>query len=104
MRGQQDSQRVLFDTIDLELMIPKDHLLRRIDKHLDFDFIYELTEPLYCQGNGRPSVDPVLFFRMQLVNYLYWMKSDCELCRGMHLNLAKYCGQDPPGCRIGAPA
>jgi len=88
VQGQQDSQRVLFDTIDLELMIPKDHLLRRIDKRLDFDFIYELTEPLYCQGNGRPSVDPVLFFRMQLISYLYGMKSDRELCREVHLNLA----------------
>ena len=61
MQGQQNSQHVLFDTIDLELMIPKDHLLRRIDKHLDFDSIYELMEPLYCQCNGRPLSIPCCF-------------------------------------------
>ncbi len=47
MQGQQESQRALFDTIELEKMIPYDHLLCRIDKAIDFDFIYELTAPLY---------------------------------------------------------
>ena len=46
MQGQQDSQRVLFDTIDLENLIPADHLLRRIDAQIDFDFIYRVTEGL----------------------------------------------------------
>jgi len=64
VQGQQGAQRELFDTIDLETLIPDDHLLRRIDKQIDFNFIYELTEPLYCADNGRPSIDPVLFFRM----------------------------------------
>ena len=88
MQGQQDSQRVLFDTIELERLVPDDHLLRRIDARIDFDFIYEVTKGLYCADNGRNSVDPVLFFRMQLISYLYGMKSDRELCREVHLNLA----------------
>jgi transposase len=88
MQGRQGSQRVLFDTIDLERLIPADHLLRRIDARIDFDFIYELTQGLYCADNGRNSIDPVLFFRMQLISYLYGMKSDRELCREVHLNLA----------------
>ena len=88
MQGQQDSQRVLFDTVDLESLIPEDHLLRRIDARIDFDFIYDVTEDLYCADNGRNSIDPVLFFRMQLISYLYGMKSDRELCREVHLNLA----------------
>lgn len=88
MQGQQDSQRVLFDTVDLESLIPDDHLLRGIDARVDFDFIYEVTKDLYCADNGRNSVDPVLFFRMQLISYLYGMKSDRELCREVHLNLA----------------
>jgi len=88
MQGQQDSQRVLFDTIDLESLMPDDHLLRRIDARIDFDFIYAVTKELYCADNGRNSIDPVLFFRMQLISYLYGMKSDRELCREVHLNLA----------------
>jgi transposase len=87
VQGQQYCQRVFFDTIDLEAMIPRDHLLRCIDQKIDFDFIYELTRPLYCAGNGRPSIDSALFFRMQLISYLYGMKSDRELCREVYLNL-----------------
>ena len=87
MQGQQDCQRGFFYTIDLEAMIPRDHLLRRIDQKIDFDFICELIQPLYCAGNGRPSIDSVLFFRIQLISYLYGIKSDRELCREVHLNL-----------------
>ncbi len=88
MQGQQDSQRVLFDTIDLESLVPEDHLLRRIDAGIDFDFIYDVTKDLYCADNGRSSIDPVLFFRTQLISYLYGMEGDRELCREVHLNLA----------------
>ena len=88
MQGRQDFQRVLFDTVDLESLIPDDHLLRRIDARIDFGFIHDVTKDLYCADNGRNSIDPVLFFRMQLISYLYGMKSDRELCREVHLNLA----------------
>jgi len=86
--GKQPAQQDLFDTVDLAQLVPDDHLLRKIDKHVGLDFIYKLTEPLYCSDNGRPSIDPVLFFRMQLVSYLYGMKSDRHLCREVHLNIA----------------
>lgn len=88
MQGQQSGQRVLFDTVDIDSLVPEDHLLRKIDAELDFDFIYEVTKELYCADNGRNSIDPVLFFKMQLISYLYGMKSDRELCREVHLNLA----------------
>ena len=53
MQGQQNSQRLLFDTIDLESLMPDDHLLRRIDARTDFDFIYEVTKDMYCADNGE---------------------------------------------------
>lgn len=68
MQGKQTHQRELFSTIDLESFIPIDHLLRKVDKLLDLDFLYDLTEELYCMDNGRASIDPVLFFRMQLIS------------------------------------
>ena len=67
MQGQLSSQRELFSTIDLDEFVPNDHLLRKVDRIVDFDFLYELTAELYCPDNGRPSIDPVLFFRMQLI-------------------------------------
>ena len=88
MQGCDDSQQELICTVDLETFIPKDHLPRKIDKEVDLDFLYELTTHCYCNDNGRPSIDPVLFFRMQLINYLYGIESDRQLCREIHLNLA----------------
>ncbi len=55
---------------------------------VDLDFLYGLTEALYSPDQGRPSIDPVLFFRMQLVGYLYGIESDRQVCREIHLNLA----------------
>ena len=55
MQGQQDSQRVLFDTVDLESLIPDDHLLRRIDARVDFDFIYDVTKDLYLRPKMAAS-------------------------------------------------
>lgn len=44
MHSQQDSQRVLFDTVDLEGLIPDDHLPHRIDARIDFVLIDEVTK------------------------------------------------------------
>ncbi|MCE7913553.1 MAG: transposase [Nitrosomonas sp. PRO4] len=52
------------------------------------EFLYDLTEELYCLDNGRAYIDPVLFFRMQLISYLFRIESDRQLCRDIHLDLA----------------
>lgn len=62
MQGCHDPQRELFSTIDLENFIPNDPLLRKIDGIVDLDFLYDITASFYCADNGRPSIDPVLFF------------------------------------------
>ncbi|MGJ4849737.1 hypothetical protein ACH6CV_05750 [Bacillota bacterium Meth-B3] len=52
------------EIVILEQMIPEVHLLRRIDRAIDFSFIYKLCEPLYRLDNGRPAIRPELLFRM----------------------------------------
>jgi hypothetical protein len=64
MREKKYYQDRLSSTVNLAAMIPENHLLVRIDKALNLGFIYNLTTDLYCSDNGRPSIDPVLFFRM----------------------------------------
>ncbi len=51
MQDKQTCQQELFSTIDVESFIPKDHLLRKVDKLLDLEFLYDLTEELYCVDN-----------------------------------------------------
>ena len=51
------------EMVILEDLVPKDHLLRKIDKYIDFEFIRDKVRHLYCGNNGRPAVDPVLLFK-----------------------------------------
>ena len=61
-RGKMDRDMVEFVVIDQ--LVPKEHLLRKVDAAVDFTRLYELVEPLYCEDNGRPSIDPVVLFKM----------------------------------------
>ncbi len=45
--------------ISLESLVPEEHLLRKIDRAVDFSFIYDLVEEKYSSDTGRPSLDPV---------------------------------------------
>ena len=72
-RGKMDRDLVEFVVIDQ--LVPKAHLLRKIDAAVDFTQLYEMVEPLYCEDNGRPSIDPVVLFKMVLVQHLYGLTS-----------------------------
>lgn len=50
-------------------------LFRKIDKHIDFSFIYDEVKDLYCEDNGRPSIDPVVLFKLVLIQALDGLKS-----------------------------
>jgi transposase len=88
MQGFQECQPELFVIANIEQMIPKNHLLRKIDKSLNLSFVRKLTAHLYCENNGRPSVDPETYFRMQLIAYFYGIDSDRRLCEEVTFNLA----------------
>ena len=49
---------------DLESFVSEDHFLRRINRDLDRSLIRELTTAHYSDGQGRPSIDPEVYFRM----------------------------------------
>ena len=66
-RGKMDRDLVEFVVIDQ--LVPKEHLLRKIDAAVDFTQLYEMVEPLYCEDNGRPSIDPVVLFKMVLIQH-----------------------------------
>lgn len=74
-RGKMDRDLVEFVVIDQ--LVPKEHLLRKIDAAVDFTRLYEMVEPLYCEDNGRPSIDPVVLFKMVLIQHLYGSFPHC---------------------------
>lgn len=75
----KDTQQMGWEFICIDELVPQDHLLRKIDKYIDFTFIYEKVKPYYCQDNGRPSIDPVMLFKMVFIGYLYGIRSERQL-------------------------
>src|SRR5215472_10733535 len=86
MMGQHARSEALFYYFKLEEYIPNNHLLRLIDKHIDFSFVREQLKDSYSE-TGRPSVDPELLLRILLIGYLYGITSERKLVEelGMHL-------------------
>src|SRR5690606_39284364 len=64
------------EMVILEDLVPADHLLRKIDKYIDFEFIRNKVRHLYCDNNGQPAVDPVLSFKMLFIGYLFCVRSE----------------------------
>ena len=47
----------------MEEIVPEDSLFRKIDKYIDFTFIYDKVKYLYCENNGRPSIDQLYYLK-----------------------------------------
>jgi len=61
--------------ICIEELVLEDHILRKIDAAIDFTHIYELVGNMYCPNNGRPNIDPVVLFKMILIQHLFGIPS-----------------------------
>lgn len=72
----------------MDELVPEDHLLRQIDRYVDFDFIYDLVAPLYNGTDGRPSIDPVLLIKLPLIQYLCNIKSMRQTIKDCQVNVA----------------
>ena len=72
----------------LEELVPQDHLLRKIDKYIDFTFILDKVKPYYSENNGRPSLDPLILFKMMFIGYLYGIRSERQLEKEIQVNVA----------------
>lgn len=89
MGRQYRDQASLFYEFNLDEMVPRGHLLRRIDPFVTealADLHAELA-PFYSEI-GRPSVDPELMVRMLIVGYCYGLRSERKLCEEVRLHLA----------------
>jgi transposase len=89
MIGKNDnSKRGQYTFISLDDLVPEDHILRKIDKIVNFDFIYDLVESLYDEDEGRPSLDPVILIKLPLIQYLFGIKSMRQTIKEIQVNNA----------------
>jgi transposase len=95
MGTKERNFRSLSDDISLEELVPKDNFYRRLEERLDLSFVRELVEDLYAPS-GRPGIDPVVFFKLELVLFFEDLRSERQLMRVVadRLSLRWYLGYD----------
>jgi transposase len=95
MLGRNRSEPALFQYVDVEELVPKNHFLRKVDAVLDLSFVRDAVAACYSASRGRPSIDPELALRMMLLGRLYNL-GDRELCGeiGMHVGMRWFCGMN----------
>src|SRR6202789_4670503 len=91
MLRKPSPQQTAFEMVSLEGLVPKDHLLRKIDAVIDFSFIHDRVAGLYCPDNGRPPLDPTLMFKALFIGYLFGVRSERQLMREIEVNVAYRC-------------
>ena len=74
--------------ISLEAFVPKDHFYRHLDAALDLSFVRAWVADCYAE-RGRPSIDPVVFFKLQLILFFEGLRSERKLMESVALNLAQ---------------
>jgi transposase len=95
MGTKQRNFRSLPEDISLEELVARDNFYRRLEEKLDLSFARELVEDRYAHS-GRSSIDPEVFFRLQLVMFHEGIRSERELMRIVSdcLSLRWYVGYD----------
>jgi transposase len=88
MMGNQPrfQPKLFYHQINLEQRVPKDHLLRKIQEKIDFDFIYAEVKDTYGD-NGNVSIPPPVILRMMLLLILYNVRSERELMETIPMRL-----------------
>ncbi len=71
----------------IEELVPKEHLVRKLDHCMDFRFIEDLVKDLYSIG-GRPSVPPVVLFKLIFINIIFGINSMRRTCEECKVNIA----------------
>src|SRR3954452_6852100 len=73
--------------VSLEELVPADNFYRHLEAKLDLSFVRDWTRELYA-AHGRPSIDPVVFFKLQLVMFFEGGRSERQLIATASLTLA----------------
>src|SRR3954470_13106453 len=84
-------------SVSLEDLVPPDHFYRHLERSLDLAFVRDLVKGTYAEI-GRPSIDPVVFFKLQLILFFEGLRSERQLLRvaADRLSLRWYLGYDLP--------
>lgn len=86
-QSRENQNQIQF--VCLEDLVPKDHILREIDRAIDFNFIYDEVKDMYSDyEGGRPGIDPVSLFKIVFIQYLFGIRSMRQTIKEIEVNNA----------------
>lgn len=88
MTQNPDKKREQIVMMCMDDLVPQDHMLRKIDRALNWNFIYDLVEEKYSPDKGRPSLDPVMLIKIPFIQYLYGIRSMRQTIKEIEVNVA----------------
>ena len=80
MMGKKERHFAPLIKVSVEELVPPDHFYRHVERTLDLSFVREFVQQTYAKG-GRPSIDPIVFFKLQLVIFFEGIRSERQLMR-----------------------
>src|SRR5438270_3987954 len=95
MMGSKERHFTPLINMSLEELVPQDHFYRHLERTLDLSFVREVVQERYA-SKGRPSIDPKVFFKLQLVMFFEGIRSERQLMRHAadRLSVLWYLGYD----------
>jgi transposase len=87
MMGFKIKNLKTYTSFSLEDLVPEDNFYRQVEQCIDLSFVRDLVRHLYSDF-GRPSIDPVVFFKLQLIAFFEGIRSERLLMETVNLNLA----------------
>ena len=88
MMTERQGYQIKMHCVTIEDLVPDDHLLRKVEGIVKWDFIYETVRELYSGTVGRPSIDPVMLVKYLLVVFLYGIESERRIEQEIEVNMA----------------
>jgi len=71
----------------LDNLVPEEHIVRRLEKAIDLNFIHKLTKGLYSPY-GKESIDPIVLIKLNIVQYLFGIRSIRQTIKEIEVNAA----------------
>src|SRR6266702_554924 len=95
MMGRKERSFAPLINVSLEELVAQDHFYRHLERTLDLSCVREFVQETYA-GGGRPSIDPIVFFKLQLVMFFEGIRSERLLMRHAadRLSVRWYLGYD----------
>lgn len=87
MTLRNNEERINIKNISLDKLVPQNHIIRKIDNALDLSFIYDKVQHLYSRI-GKPSIDPVVLFKIIIIQYIFGIRSMRQAIKEIEVNIA----------------